>query len=182
MKRIFTSLLFAGMLRAADVTLWTSGQFILDNPVRYTAMEQVRKIFARAGVTLEWATRMPVASDELAIEIRYETGVTGHSGAIAFSTPFDPQPVITVLCDRILSLTETQREIRATLLAHTLAHEIGHVLMGTNGHSPDGMMKAHWTASDYGRMANRPLPFLPDEADFMRRALASRAVRAQRVP
>jgi len=90
---------------------------------------------------------------------------------MAFANPFDPVPVITVMYDRILDLTDRVPELRSAILAHVIAHEIGHLLMRTNGHSPDGVMKAHWTASDYGRMAHRPLPFRPDDAEMMRRRL-----------
>src|SRR5262249_50348072 len=133
------------------------------------------RIFAGIGVSLRWAKAMPSASEGPAIEVRYIARAPGHPESIAFSTPFDPQPVITILYDRILLLTEAQHEFRQTLLAHALAHEIGHVLMGSNAHSSSGVMKANWTASEYAQMAHRPLSFLPNEADSIRRRLASSA-------
>jgi hypothetical protein len=32
------------------------------------------------------------------------------------------------------------------ILAHTLAHELGHLLLGSNSHSPTGIMTARWDA------------------------------------
>lgn len=32
----------------------------------------------------------------------------------------------------------------AIILGHVISHEIGHLLLGTNSHSPSGIMRAHW--------------------------------------
>jgi hypothetical protein len=172
MKRIWTICLLASAARAADVTLWMAGQYVVDNEVRFPAACQAGRMFDAIGVTLRWAQAAPYAPEGPAIEVRFTTGVPGHPGAMAFSTPFDAQPVITVLYDRILFVTKLRPDLRATFLAHVLAHEIGHVLMASNLHSSDGVMKAHWTESDYARMAYRPLAFPPGDSDSIRRGLA----------
>jgi hypothetical protein len=173
MKRIVTIFLMASAVRAADVTLCMTGDVIVDNVVQSTAKYQVARIFSRIGVRLEWVKAMPTAPEGLGIEVRYATGVPGHPGALAFSNPFESRPVITVLYDRILFHTEQgSRSVRAIVLAHVVAHEIGHVLMKTNAHAPDGLMKATWTALDFQRMVYRPLRFLPLDEDAIRRSLA----------
>lgn len=182
MKQIWTIFLVASAVRAADVTLWMNGQAIVDNPVRCVATYQATRMFTAIGVSLEWVKAMPTAPEGTVIEVRFTAGVPGQPGAMAFSTPFDARPVITVMYDRIRSATEGRREYLTTLLAHVLAHEIGHILMRSEAHSPDGVMKAHWTASDYGRMIGQRLPFLPGDEDSIRRGLASfAALRVQRV-
>jgi hypothetical protein len=180
MKRIWRILLLASAGRTADVTLWTSGQVIVDNVVQCAANYQAARIFSRIGVSLEWTKERPAALDGPGIEVRYATGVLGHPESLAFSTPFESRPVITVLYDRILASTErVTRDLRATLLAHVLAHEIGHILMRTDAHSSQGLMKAHWTSSDFARMFYRPLPFLPVDEDAIRRGLAELDVRVR---
>jgi hypothetical protein len=166
MKRIWTIFLLAGAAHAADVTLWITEQTIVDNWVRYGAMREVSRIFAEIGVSLEWAKAAPTPSDGIAIEVRYVKKWAGHPESMAFSTPFDPRAVITVLYDQILFRTERLKPgDRATVLGNALAHEIGHVLMGTNAHSSGGLMKAHWSASDFGRVIHRSLAFLPIDQD-----------------
>ena len=55
------------------------------------------------------------------------------------------------------------------MLAPTLAHEIGHLLLTGQGHSSSGIMRAHWRREDYERAprgafnftAGRPNRFAP---------------------
>ena len=57
------------------------------------------------------------------------------------------------------------------MLAYTIAHEIGHVLLRSSLHARFGIMQAHrgaqdWRAALFGRMA-----FLPEQAEQMRHEL-----------
>ena len=148
-------------------------QTIVDNPVRYAGMREVSRICAGIGVSLERAKATPMRSEGVVIDVDEAKGSAGHPGAMAFWTPFDPRPVINVLYDQILFSTERLKPgDRATILGYVLAHEIGHVLMRTNAHS-GGLMKAHWTPSDLGRMFNHSLAFLPIDQDAIRSGVAS---------
>jgi len=44
----------------------------------------------------------------------------------------------------------------AIILGHVAAHEIGHLLLGNNSHSPWGIMRAHWNLGELAR-ANKGL-------------------------
>jgi hypothetical protein len=44
----------------------------------------------------------------------------------------------------------------AIILGHVAAHEIGHLLLGSNSHSPWGIMRAHWNMEELAR-ANKGL-------------------------
>ncbi len=44
----------------------------------------------------------------------------------------------------------------AIILGHVAAHEIGHLLLGTNSHSSEGIMRAHWKMDELAR-ANKGL-------------------------
>jgi hypothetical protein len=46
----------------------------------------------------------------------------------------------------------------AIILGHVAAHEIGHLLLGSNSHSPWGIMRAHWNMEELAR-ANKGLLF-----------------------
>jgi hypothetical protein len=63
-----------------------------------------------------------------------------HSGALA-----------TVYVDRVTSLARESGVDGSVLLGRALAHEIGHLLMGTNQHSRSGVMRARWTRRDLRR-------------------------------
>lgn len=168
MKRIWVILLLASAVRGADVTLLMTGHTMVPNFVRIAATYQATRMFARIGVRLESEKRNVQSRGEgMVIHIRFIDDTPGHPGAMAFSNPFDPVPLVTVLYARILFATERSPERRAAILAHVLVHEIGHLLMRTNAHSPDGVMKAHWSYADQTRMAYRPLPFLLHDVDLI---------------
>jgi hypothetical protein len=169
--------LLATVVRGADATLWITGEEVLPLPVRWAATDQATKMFAAIGVRLKWKTHHRADPDDaMAIQLRFIANMPGHPGAMAFAAPFEAVPVVTVMYDRIRFNTERVPEVRAALLAHVLAHEIGHVLMKTDGHSAAGIMKTHWSGIECQGMAHRPLAFLPDDADMIRRALGLSAL------
>ena len=112
------------------------------------------KILANAGVRLEWSNH---AEGEIRIEM--VAGVARfHPGALAYAAPFTKSGIrVRVFYDRVL---ETRRGIAAAeVLAHVFAHEIVHILAGTDGHSISGLMKAEWGKSDYNRNGSWPIAF-----------------------
>jgi len=75
-------------------------------------------------------------------------------GALGYALPDAEIGVnATVFYDRIERFSESGAmpgEIDLpSLLGYAMAHEIGHVLLGTTGHSPDGIMKARWSQADF---------------------------------
>jgi hypothetical protein len=60
----------------------------------------------------------------------------------------------------------------ATLLGHVAAHEIGHLLLGTNSHSAAGIMHAHWAAEELASV-KMGLVFSEQEALRMKARLAT---------
>jgi hypothetical protein len=63
----------------------------------------------------------------------------------------------------------------AGLLGHAMAHEIGHLLKGSNSHSPQGLMAAHWYQIELREAAMGSLNFTADDAILMRLRLAQAA-------
>ena len=47
----------------------------------------------------------------------------------------------------------------AEILGHVISHELGHLLLHTDMHSPDGLMKADWTPQDLYAMRHGNLSF-----------------------
>jgi hypothetical protein len=172
MGRIWATLVLVGIGHSADVTLSMTDQAVVANPIRFAALAQAARMFATIGVRLEWTTessRNP--NDKLTIQVRFLAETRRHPGAMAYSTPFDPEPVVTINYDRILLATQVSPGMRAAFLAHVLVHEIGHVLMRTDTHSSDGVMKAQWSTRDIRHLAWRPLSFQADEAQMIRQQL-----------
>jgi hypothetical protein len=49
------------------------------------------------------------------------------------------------------------------MLGHAIAHEIGHLLLGDNSHSPGGIMAAPWTKQDLWHISRGALLFTQQE-------------------
>jgi hypothetical protein len=61
----------------------------------------------------------------------------------------------TVYIDRVRRLARELRIDQGVLLGHTLAHEIGHLLLATNKHGASGLMREIWSSKELrGRRAN----------------------------
>lgn len=57
---------------------------------------------------------------------------------------------------------------RAAVLAATMAHEVGHLLLPTPRHAERGLMRACWDDEEFLRAARGVLRFSPDEAALIR--------------
>ncbi|WP_410971913.1 hypothetical protein, partial [Salmonella sp. SAL4445] len=76
-----------------------------------------------------------------------------------------------VLYDRIQAFSRNNSATPAMILGHVLTHEITHILQGIDRHSPTGVMKARWDATDYFEMTRSPLPFTPGDIELIRTGL-----------
>jgi hypothetical protein len=63
------------------------------------------------------------------------------------------------------ALSKTSQAGTASLIGYTIAHEIGHLLLGP-GHKPHGIMRARWSQDELFALAQRSLGF--DKTDRMR--------------
>jgi hypothetical protein len=80
-----------------------------------------------------------------------------------------------LLMDLIETLAREQQIVsKGQILGHAAAHEIGHLLMGSNSHSPHGLMRAGWGTKELQDMAERRLLFSNSEGNRMRVRIAAR--------
>ena len=75
---------------------------------------------------------------------------------------------ISVFYDRAKEQAEAMRQFLPQILGHAIAHEMGHVLLRTSGHSSTGIMRAQWTADDLRRAARGQLLFTLEQSDLIR--------------
>jgi len=54
------------------------------------------------------------------------------------------------------------------ILGHVMAHEIGHLLLGTHAHSPAGIMLPQWHGNELRRLMMGTLLFTPQQARAVR--------------
>jgi hypothetical protein len=72
-----------------------------------------------------------------------------------------------VYYDRLQQLAHN-RELGNELLGVVFAHEIGHLLLGSNAHSLNGIMCAHWKYKEFLAVSEGIIAFLPEQSRIMR--------------
>ena len=79
----------------------------------------------------------------------------------------------TVYADRVRVVAQSAGVDEAELLGRAMAHEVGHLLLGTNGHAAHGLMRASWSSVDL-RGHRVQWFFNGKEGEAMRSGIASR--------
>ena len=189
-----TALLIAGILAAGmtahahdpkpvDVTVYVNGDDWPPFQVDVRARDTVTWMYARIGIRLAWRNDAPgsgtVSGGPVTVQVRFtrEAPDGVSRDALARALPFSQEGIaIHVMYGRIRWLARgPYRE--APILAHVLAHEIGHVLQRTDWHAPDGVMKALWNGQDYNAMARKPLEFTSLDVELIKNGLNLRQAR-----
>ena len=106
------------------------------------SQEEVTRIFAGAGLAVRWTETAPRFTVQIVPQV------------LGFDQP--ASPVMGVALRRAngsmaqIFFRQVREFARAydvdlgTMLAYVIAHEIGHLLMPGNAHSPTGVMQAEW--------------------------------------
>ena len=79
-----------------------------------------------------------------------------------------------VFWKRARDLQTSSKVDLATILASLMAHELGHLLLGSNAHAISGIMQGHWEDDELRRIGMGSLLFLPAEGKRMRARIAQR--------
>jgi hypothetical protein len=128
------------------------------------------RIYVGIGVKLKWSS-----DDATDLRVQFDAGMTAafHSGALGYAAPYGGRgTVVHVLFDRVSQVSSAGQ--MGVLLGHVIAHELGHILKGTDGHADRGIMKAQWSARDLAQMTFRPLSFTREDAELIREGIPAR--------
>ena len=154
---------------------------------RRQLMENTGHVLGRAGIAIEFVEcnngdvssgeprcKTPVGPRDLVLrildpkfrwkgeELGYAAqGPEGGSYITVFLNPRQPEARAANLSD-------------GALLGHAVAHEIGHLLLGVNAHSRNGIMRPMWRRSDECSMAIGHLLFDAGQTSRMQAALMTR--------
>ena len=145
----------------------------------YGAQMAVKDMFARIGVKIAWKWgKVPpmLVGDQCRgpIAIQFDRGEpTGPRGdVLAYATPYAASAAqIHVFPEVILVHNGTREDV--ALLAHVLAHEIGHVLERMDRHSASGIMQEHFSSQEIDRMSRGPLSFAAEDVELIHEGLES---------
>lgn len=149
------------------------------------ALGIAEKVLKQADVQLRWARLSKVEPTEpmndcrerdlRVIDLRFvrKAPVSERRGTIAVSSPFTSRGLrITIYWDRLLEQYPTRDEgALRPVLGHVLAHEIGHILLGTMHHTTSGLMKASFTGEERSLLQVKPLKMEQVDIDTIQRNL-----------
>jgi hypothetical protein len=80
----------------------------------------------------------------------------------------------TLCADRIAAMARASGLDAGTLLGRVMAHEIGHLLLGTTAHQSQGLMRAQWSSALLQRYIGADWQFSRGEVERLDRNLAAR--------
>jgi len=158
-----------------------------------SALQEAQHIFEKANVETDWLVCPIAASPEkpnsacddekpsglLVIDVSVlpesmADRLDAHDEDVGFalSTSGGGGFEAGVFYDRVKKLAESRIVDCQLLLAVVMAHEIGHLLLGRESHSPSGIMRATWDREEMALAGQGYLLFTPGQAEQLRRALA----------
>jgi hypothetical protein len=144
-----------------------------------TARATAERILKAADVTVRWAAcpcGKPAGPVELMVRLADATPQS-EPASLGFSyvdTDRKLGTLATVFRDRVRALADAARVDEGELLGRAMAHEIGHLIIGTRDHASAGLMRGKWMSIELAK--NRPVDWefsQSDGVDF-RRALVRR--------
>ena len=151
-------------------------------------LDQVRDraslIFQKAGVEVEWGDcplkdedpslypGCPAVMNKAYVSIRIfpQTAARIQEGGEAFVAA----RIANIFWNRLDEQAQRLKAPAPRLMAHTVAHELGHLLLGSNSHSPKGIMSARWDAQVLTRICQEGLYFNNQQSEFIRSELRKR--------
>jgi hypothetical protein len=154
---------------------------VLDTPVRHSAIDEARGIVAGGGIAADWhdCRRVDACAPEpgdLVIRIVRETRTSGLEWrrTLGFSV-LDPiagaGTLATVFINRVEDSARHAGANAGLLLGRAIAHEVCHLILRTNEHGDDGLMRAVWTEQEMARNAPDDWVFAAAERRLLRAAL-----------
>ncbi len=119
----------------------------------------------------------------LVVRLVQDVPSNGYNGALGFALPLARSGVnVEIIYRRIEFQAEYAGLPADLLLAYTMAHEIGHVLLRSSAHAPAGIMQAKWNADNWRLASFDMVSFLPEQAKRMRKELYRFEIQEQRLP
>ena len=168
---------------------------VVPTPDSQSALEEAKTILAHAGFAPEWITcpagvpppqrcAVPLGGAELVVRMATAPPPANPLRWLSLGYSLvDPDTqsgaLATVYLDRVTWLAGAATADVATLLGRAIAHELGHLLLGTPQHGRFGLMRAVWSSEMVRNSHPADWRFSAREAKQMRAAASARAAKGQ---
>jgi hypothetical protein len=144
------------------------------------AQEGASTIFRKAGVEVVWIENTALRKGpgaptleemDLILRILPQARTTLASrSALGEALPCHLEKdgcIASVFFNRVKEFTDRIGISLHLVLGHAMAHELGHLLLGSNSHSSWGLMRAVWSPRDMQRAAKGDLLFTSEQAEVI---------------
>jgi hypothetical protein len=127
---------------------------------------------------------VPLQERELAVRVVRIAVAPGYAGRLPLGDSLIDAPthigvLATIYYDRVAWLAAQSGTDVTRLLGRTIAHELGHLLIGSQRHSESGLMRAVWTREDLERARADDWRFTSRDAAAIRRRASLAEARRQ---
>lgn len=154
------------------------------------AKQEAQRIFQKAGVETVWVTCFPrlekielnscsvvdathltlkILPHALSAQVRQRDDVLGNALLDEKGTGYYAY----AFRDRIQAV---EQRLDLALMGDVFAHELGHLLLGSNAHSVSGIMSPHWHGTELRYISHGSMGFLPSQSRLMKERMAPRQV------
>ncbi len=154
-----------------------------------SATRTMASVFRRSGIDFSVISGSPDGPDAQIVDFRACIAASPrHSGSvpirlriIASAPPgFSPATLgfalpcaryganATVFADRVMRVSCDLSVPFPTALGYALAHELGHLLLQSDEHTPTGIMRAVWSRSDWRTLATFGMEFDANQSEVLR--------------
>ena len=168
-----------------SVEIYVYNQAGVSAGVLSQAEKESTRIFRIAGLQTKWvecSTAEVVGTEcngllqagDVVLQIVHETRkLKGDVFGAAFLGQDGTGQYTNVFYDRVNELNRDRKVPPAEVLAHVMAHEIGHLLLGLNSHSMSGIMRGYWDSEELKAIERGRLLFSAEQSKLMRGRLAA---------
>ncbi len=201
MRRILMTAVMVSAAAAGQVRITIGDRSRLPRDVSVRAFDDLRRILSGSGIEAQVVAAVPDAGKsspvanldlrrraedpentcrsfrEIGLEILPAAPPGLKRGALGMAQPVASGGwIVKVFDDRIRDAAERENRRHAVILAHVMAHEIGHVLLSAKAHpSAWGLMSSVWTKFEYVQMARGLMFYTREQSRAMRMNLAKTA-------
>jgi len=128
--------------------------------VRHAAVAVAKRALASSAINVSWQDCDTTNScsgvpdtGELVIRLVRSSDTPGKAAALVLGDAsidrgLGAGVLATIYVNRVEVMAGVSETDVAVLLGRAIAHELGHLLLATNAHSPNGLMRAQWTPQE----------------------------------
>jgi hypothetical protein len=153
-----------------------------------SAESEASRVFRQSGIEVHWLNcplpaegreapaQCEVADFPARLQLRIakrSRNLNGFTLGISYLSADGSGCYADLFYRRVEEMHETSHISLASILGHGVAHEIGHLLLGTNSHAETGIMRARWQSGELASVSKGALFFSSIQSQQMRNKLAT---------